>query len=167
VHNRSPRRFLNDIGWRGFLAFELFVGGMIISPLLHTVFVATLLVQLLVGVPWTSFEADAWMAVHAVILVIGYGGALALMTVGLVRLGQQRLLLHQIALPVYWMLHSVATLRAAHELLVRPFFWAKTEHGKTRMTRTFARTESRHPRRMAPTLAPRDASPAGAVREQP
>jgi hypothetical protein len=46
------------------------------------------------------------------------------------------LLPHQLGLPLYWVLHSIATLRALHELLVRPYFWAKTEHGRTRMRRS-------------------------------
>ena len=38
----------------------------------------------------------------------------------------------QLLLPLYWLLHSVAAFRAAYELVVRPTYWAKTEHGMTR-----------------------------------
>jgi hypothetical protein len=68
-------------------------------------------------------------------LVVGYGGAVALVVAGLIRLRRPQLLLLQLTLPLYWVLHSAATLRAAHELLTRPFFWAKTEHGKARQRR--------------------------------
>ena len=40
-------------------------------------------------------------------------------------------------LPFYWVLHSIATVRAAIELLTRPHFWAKTTHGLTRLQRSF------------------------------
>ncbi len=32
VHNRDPRRLLRDLGWRGFLGFEILVGSLILSP---------------------------------------------------------------------------------------------------------------------------------------
>jgi len=133
VHNRSPRRLLEDIGWRGFLAFEIYVGSMIVSALLHMVFLASFVAALL-GLR-SGLVIDAWDAVSMLILLVGYGGAGALAVAGLLRLGQPRLLIRQLGLPLYWLLHSIATVRALHELLVRPYFWAKTEHGRTRMRR--------------------------------
>ena len=41
----------------------------------------------------------------------------------------------QFLLPFYWLLLSIATLRALHELLDRPFYWDKTEH-RTRAAKT-------------------------------
>ena len=134
VHNRSPRRFLEDIGWRGFLAFEIYIGSMIISALLHSVFLASFAASLLFGFR-TGLVTDVWDAASIAILLIGYSGAGALVVAGLLRLGQPKLLAYQLGLPLYWVLHSIATLRALHELLVRPYFWAKTEHGRTRMRR--------------------------------
>jgi len=134
VHNRSPRRFLEDIGWRGFLAFEIYIGSMIISALLHSVFLASFVASLVFGFR-TGLVFDIWDVVSMLILLLGYGGAGALVVVGLLRLGQPQLLPHQLGLPLYWVLHSIATLRALHELLFRPYFWAKTEHGRTRMRR--------------------------------
>ena len=46
VHNRRPFECLSDMGWTAFLAFEVYVGSMIVSALLHTVFVTSLLVSL-------------------------------------------------------------------------------------------------------------------------
>ena len=134
VHNRSPRRFLEDIGWRGFLAFEIYISSMIISALLHSVFLASFVAALVLG-SGAGLVFDGWDLASMAILLIGYGGAGSLVFAGLLRLGQPRLLLYQLALPLYWVLHSIATVRALHELLVRPYFWAKTEHGKTRMRR--------------------------------
>lgn len=134
VHNRSPRRFLEDIGWRGFLAFEIHIGSMIISALLHSVFLASFVASLVFGFR-TGPVFDIWDVVSMLILLLGYGGAGALVVVGLLRLGQLQLLPHQLGLPIYWVLHSIATVRALHELLVRPYFWAKTEHGRTKLKR--------------------------------
>ncbi|HEV7277095.1 MAG TPA: hypothetical protein VGN80_12480 [Devosiaceae bacterium] len=133
VHNRRAGELLDDIGWRGFLFFELFVGGMITASLLHTLFLATLLVRLALG---HSFALDdPWDLFCIAVLAAGYGGALVLVLAGLVRRRQWGLLPYQLLLPLYWVLHSLAAAKAAWELLRRPYFWGKTEHGRTRLPR--------------------------------
>lgn len=76
VHNRAPLRFLKEIGWRGFLGFQLLVGGMILASLLHTLFIASLLVRLglegVVGV----IPKDVWDWTSLAILASG--GAFAI-----------------------------------------------------------------------------------------
>jgi hypothetical protein len=133
VHNRSPRQLLADMGWRNFLAFEIYVSGLIVSALLHTVFLTTFLLRLATGEGFRL--SDPWDVAYLGVLVLGYGGSAALIAAGLVRAGQARLVPMQLLLPIYWLLHSAATVRAAHELLTRPYFWAKTAHGRTRVTR--------------------------------
>jgi cellulose synthase/poly-beta-1,6-N-acetylglucosamine synthase-like glycosyltransferase len=133
VHTRHPLVFIGDIGWRGFLAFELYVGSLIVSALLHTVFLVTAVARF--GLLPQGGRLDLWGVLYMLMLVVGYGGAVALVVAGLIRLQRPRLLILQLTLPLYWVLHSAATLRAAHELLTRPFFWAKTEHGKARRRR--------------------------------
>lgn len=134
VHNRSPLRFRADIGWRGFIAFQIHVGGLIATPLLHTVFVLALVGQWLSGQSGFGID-DGWDAAYLGILVLGYGSAVALTVAGLRRTGLSQVTAWQVLLPVYWMLHAVATIRAAIELLTRPYFWAKTVHGQTRVER--------------------------------
>lgn len=134
VHNRKPRRFLNEIGWRGFLAFQIYVGSMIISALVHSMFLIGVIGSMILGFR-SGLVFDVWDVVSMLILLVGYGGAGALVVAGMLRLGQPQLLIHQLGLPLYWVLHSIATMRALYELLVRPYFWAKTEHGRTRMQR--------------------------------
>lgn len=135
VHSRHPLAFIRDAGWRSFLAFEIYVGSLIVSALLHTAFLAIVCLRLAMGVPVFGEQFDIWGAVSVAALLTGYGGALFLMSAGVARLGRWHHLLLVPTLPIYWILHSAATLRAAHELVVRPFFWAKTEHGRTRVER--------------------------------
>ena len=133
VHNRRVGDFLRDIGWRNFLFFEIYVGSLILSSLLHTVFVVSLLVRGLLG-HWPRLD-DAVDAIYLTVLVIGYGATAVLFLGGIVRRRAWSLLPYQILQPVYWMLHSVAALRAAHQLMFRPYFWGKTAHGRTRARR--------------------------------
>jgi len=139
VHNRRPWMLWRDMGWRNFLAFEIHVGSLIVSPLLHTTFLAGLAVTLLLGRQPFGDVGPASLAALG-ILLLGYGGSFALVVAGLLRLGQRRLLLMQLLLPAYWVLHALATLRAGHQLLRRPHFWGKTTHGLTRLERSFSPT---------------------------
>jgi len=135
VHNRHPWQFLKDIGWRNFLIFQAFVGGMIISAPLHSVFFFVLTWRIMAGYGTGNFWSNPWEIIQIIILVAGYGAAIAVSSMGLVKLGLSHLIKYQILLPFYWMLNSLAALLAAYELLTRPYFWAKTKHGITRFAR--------------------------------
>lgn len=134
VHNRSVGRFIADIGWRNFLFFEIYVGSLIISSLLHTVFVLSFVVRAALG-SWPRLDDPVDLA-YLAILVLGYASTVVLVLAGLVRRGAWHLMPQQLLLPVYWFMHSVAALRAAHQLLFRPYYWGKTTHGQTRQART-------------------------------
>ncbi|MDB5528233.1 MAG: glycosyltransferase [Devosia sp.] len=128
VHNRHPGTLLAQMGWRSMLAFEIVVLSMILSPLLHTALLPILLVQALLGQPVFGAMGWNWASLNLGLLCFGYASSLALTLVGLHRQRRYRLFALQLLLPFYWLLLAVATLRALHELLDRPFYWAKTEH---------------------------------------
>ena len=79
-----------DLGWRSFLGFELYFGAQILSPILHILFVAGLLVQLIETrqPPFMPFDLRAALALT--VFVTGYGGSFAGTLVGLWRTGQRR-----------------------------------------------------------------------------
>ncbi|HEX4296939.1 MAG TPA: glycosyltransferase family 2 protein, partial [Devosia sp.] len=135
VHNRAPLQFLRDAGWRGFLGFQVLVGGMILTSLLHTFFIASLLLRLGLEGVVGLVPKDLWDWLSVAILVSGYGGAFAIQVSGLIHQRAYHLLPIQLLLPAYWFLHSFAALRAAWELVDRPDYWAKTRHGVTRLKR--------------------------------
>ncbi len=135
VHNRHPVKFLKDIGWRNFLVFQAIVGGMIITAPLHTVFFSVVAWRLLDGAGTAQTVINPWGVVQLVILTVGYSAAFVVSAMGLHRLGLNHLIKYQLLLPFYWVLASLAALLAIYELLTRPYFWAKTEHGLTQFTR--------------------------------
>lgn len=135
VHNRHPIIFLRDIGWRNFLIFQAFVGGMIISAPLHSVFATVLLIRIVMGWNTGMLPNDIWSFMQIGILVVGYGSAIIISILGLKRIGLSRLGYYQLLLPVYWILNSLAAVIALFELLKRPYYWAKTKHGITRYAR--------------------------------
>ena len=142
VHNRNPLELLRDLGWGGFLGFHIYVGSMILSAPLHSIF---LISSIVAGfLPHRAVAFSAWDLATAAVIFIGYGGPAALVVAGLARLDRRDLLVQQLLLPFYWLLHSVAAVRALWELVTRPYFWAKTEHGRTRAKRSGA--VARHPK---------------------
>lgn len=40
--------------------------------------------------------------------------------------------------PFYWILHSIAAYKALWQLIVRPHYWEKTDHGLTGVDHTTA-----------------------------
>ena len=143
VHNRAPGLFLKDIGWRGFLGFEVLVGGMIVTSLLHTALVGSILIRLAFEGTAGLVPRDVWDWLSLAILVSGYAGAFAIQVSGLIHQRAYSLLPIQLVLPAYWFLHSFASLRAAYELIVRPVHWAKTTHGVTRLRRGVTAADGR------------------------
>jgi len=137
VHMRAPRTLLRELGVRGFVAFQIMIGGTILSALVHPWFYGLLALQLggeLLGLPETVVGLPFW-AVSVFSLIAGYATAMAL---GFLALRHRRLhrLQWQVPLmPLYWLLISVAAYRAVWQFAVAPFKWEKTEHGRQARTR--------------------------------
>ena len=97
-----------------------------------------------------------WGWANAAILVVGYSGAFAIVFAGLRRIGAGRkVFLYQLALPIYWVLHTIAAARAAYELFARPHYWAKTAHGRTRFVRRIGGMHTAARDRSAPAFIDR------------
>src|SRR5690606_27710676 len=89
-------------------------------------FVLVLLFKWLTG--GGGIDGSVWPLFYLGVLGLGYGSALAMTVLGLARVRKLDLLASQVLLPLYWLLMGVATVRAAYELLVRPFYWFKSPH---------------------------------------
>jgi cellulose synthase/poly-beta-1,6-N-acetylglucosamine synthase-like glycosyltransferase len=133
VHNRDPRRLLAEMGLPAMLAFEALVLGMIVAPILHCGFALVVLIRWASGT--AGMDGAIWTLLYLAVLALGYGSALALTARGLTRIGRTGLWFIQMLLPLYWLLIGLATIRAAHDLMVRPFYWFKSPHHPETATR--------------------------------
>lgn len=127
VHNSHPRLLRDMLGWRNMVAFEVFVGGMVISIALHAVFLMVTAARFGIDIV-TSGAAGLWSGASLIVLLLGYWGAAASSIIGLDRIGRPEIAPILVRLPLYWLMGWVATVRAAIELLHRPWYWAKTHH---------------------------------------
>lgn len=136
VHGRQPLRLVRELGWGNLVPLLLLTAGPFASALLHPLCVAWLIADVVRGVflttPGTTLGVVA-TALSLTNLAIGYGAAAWSCGLGLKRRGQFALAPILILLPFYWLLLSVAAWRAVAQLIVRPYWWDKTEHGLGRL----------------------------------
>ena len=130
VHLRRPRQLWQELGPRGFARFNLFVGGTPVIALLNPVFWALTLAWF-VGHP-TGIERVFPAPIYYIGLLSWVGGNFVfLYAVVLVALEADRADLFVAALlsPLYWVMMSVAAVKAAYQLVFQPSYWEKTVHG--------------------------------------
>lgn len=131
VHTRSPAKLIRDLGWRGFLGFNLISTGLIASSLLFPVYLA-----MFVAVAADPLHlwgdggvvASTIVGVNAFNLFAGYVAMVLLGRRALKLRGRQREAWALLLLPVYWLMVSLATYYALFQLIVRPHHWHKTPH---------------------------------------
>jgi len=129
VHMRHPRKVIKDMGWRQFFFFQLTFGGNIFLPLVNPLLWAvTLLTLLIPGVfQFLFFYPIAYVCIFN--LVVGN------LVYILLHLGPYILKKNYtsiplaIIIPLYWILISIGAWRGTTQLITRPFYWEKTEHG--------------------------------------
>ena len=164
---RSPRRLLTELGWPGFVVFQLMVGGTVLAALVHSLFVAALAWQS--AAAWLEFDSPNDMAgFYAITLLGGYLASMAIGAVGLARRRLLRCAWVLLLMPIYWLLLSIAAWRALFQLLRNPYRWEKTEHGLAKTSRLAAkfnimRDGGRRPARLTGSGADRQPLPRGAA----
>jgi glycosyltransferase XagB len=130
VHMRNPVQLYRELGTRGFLSFQLFVGGNVLSNMANVVLIVIFVAGVAVGsdrmsalFPHPTIEV-AWLN-----LIAGNVFLLALNLLAVWRRRLYSLMPFVVTVPIYWLLASVAAYRALYQLFFHPSQWEKTEHG--------------------------------------
>jgi glycosyltransferase XagB len=132
VHNRNPVKLLRTIGLKAWLSYNLFIGGtftvFLINPIMWTLFMVWVLFQ----PDWMTRLFAGWVWQFASFsLVIGNLLAIAMNMLAALRRRKYRLAVLSLTNPLYWVLHSVAAYMGLWQLITKPFYWEKTDHGLT------------------------------------
>ena len=130
VHARHPVQLYRELGFAGFVGFNVLVGATPILALLNPLF-------WLLAVLWFAGHIDliqaifpAWLYYPAMISLILGNFVAFYRTLLMVRTGgYPRLALAVTLSPLYWVMMSIAALRAILQLLINPWHWEKTMHG--------------------------------------
>jgi len=133
VHLRHPAQALNDLSFKGVLSFLFFVSGTPIANLLN-------LVMWTITALWLSGLSSALtdiippqiMLLGFVSLVAGNSFFIFLHLIPMLIKKKWDVALASLLLPIYWLMMSLASLRAVWQLIANPHLWEKTEHGLVR-----------------------------------
>lgn len=121
-----------EMGPGAFLNFQLLIGGMLLSSLLHPLIVVllTIDVRAMMEAPVGDLPLSA-VLLFAVDLANILGSYLVFVALGLnVMTDHEKRLVgwRWVGIPLYWLMTSHAAWRAIIELKLKPFHWNKTPH---------------------------------------
>jgi cellulose synthase/poly-beta-1,6-N-acetylglucosamine synthase-like glycosyltransferase len=134
VQMRHPLRLWRDLGWRGFVDFQMLVGGstlvLLVNPLM---WLLTLAYILGAGTPVDAYIETLFPATlyYPAVLSLTLGNFIFFYANAYVCVRHDYISLTRYALltPFYWLLMSLGAWTGMISLVRNPFYWAKTEHG--------------------------------------
>ena len=130
VHMRNPVALRRSLGWRGFWGFQMTVGGSFLCFLLNPVY--WLMTALWFLTHWSVISTIFPPLVYGLGLVCCFVGNFAfiyLAVAGCMQRGYFDLVKYAILTPVYWLMMSLGAYKGFLQLITRPHYWEKTQHG--------------------------------------
>jgi len=130
VQMRHPLRLLREVGPRRWLAMHLTLGGTYAVSLLNLCMWIMFALWVMAQLDFITYLFPGWIYFMAMVeLLIGnfYFFYLNLLTAN--RHDDHRLAHIALISPVYWVMISVAMVKASLQLFNKPAFWEKTFHG--------------------------------------
>ncbi|MEX5272272.1 glycosyltransferase family 2 protein, partial [Kocuria sabuli] len=130
VHMRRPVAVHRELGWRGALGLHLFVLGTPLTALLNPIFWALAIAWYVQGPQGVSLLFPP--AVYYIALACFLIGNVAVIYVNLLTtrvINKPDLLGAALLVPGYWVMMSIAAVKAAYQLVFNPSYWEKTSHG--------------------------------------
>ncbi|MFB9950043.1 glycosyltransferase family 2 protein [Rhizobium puerariae] len=129
---RNPHRLAREMGLPAFGIFQLMIGGMLISSLLHPLIIVFMGIGLhsMLQAPAGHIPAGTFslFVIDSVNILGSYLIFLGLGMGSMIHYEKRLIGWRWIGVPLYWLMTSAAAWRAVLELHSRPFFWNKTPH---------------------------------------
>ena len=135
VHMRKPRELHRKLGAVGFWGFQFFIGGTVVCALLNPV-LWLLFAGWLMGL-FTDLESifpPLVVSLSLFNLLIGNCSMIYFFMLGAYKRGYYNLLGYALTAPVYWAMMSIAGYKGLWQLIHKPFYWEKTQHGVSKHT---------------------------------
>jgi cellulose synthase/poly-beta-1,6-N-acetylglucosamine synthase-like glycosyltransferase len=134
VHMRNPAKLIKKIGWRGFLGFNFFVGATPITFLVYPILLLVFLAYVVFSISYIKLLFPDWVLFISIFNLMV--GNILMIYVNMIAVFKRRfyeLILFAIANPIYWLIHSVAAYKGLYQLVMKPFYWEKTNHGLSKV----------------------------------
>ncbi|HEX7225339.1 MAG TPA: glycosyltransferase [Candidatus Limnocylindria bacterium] len=130
VHMRQPRQLWEDLGPAGMLGFHLFVGGTPLLALVNPLFWALTAIWFISPLEFIRELFPFWIYYIALFcLAFGNISFVYANMVAARQHGRPELVIAAMLSPFYWVMMSIAALKALIQLITAPSFWEKTTHG--------------------------------------
>lgn len=135
VHMRNPASLIRRIGWQGFFGFNFFIGGTSFTFLLYPILLLFFLFYLVFNFAFVRQLFPDWVLYIATFNFIA--GNVLMVYINMLAVFKRRyyeLILFAILNPLYWLMHSIAAYKGLWQLIYKPFYWEKTNHGLTKVS---------------------------------
>lgn len=133
VNMRRPWRYLRTGGLRDFLSLQLVIGGktafLFLNPLLWLLFILYLGLNQFVAVTYHQLFPKPLLYSGTFTLVFGNFFYIYMYLLACYRRKQYPLMKWALLIPLYWIMMSMAACIALFQLIIKPHYWEKTEHG--------------------------------------
>jgi glycosyltransferase XagB len=130
VHMRNPVALWKKLGWKGFLGFNFFIGATPVTFLVYPLLLCIFFAYVILDLETIRTLFPDWVLFMSIINLMV--GNILMIYVNMMAVFKRRyyeLILFAVANPVYWLLHSWAAYKGLYQLVVKPFYWEKTNHG--------------------------------------
>lgn len=132
VHARRPRALMRQIGFWRFCSFVLLIAGTPATFLGVLPFYILTMLSLALPTDFVAQFFPVWLLwVCFLNFIIGSSVMVYLSMMGPYKRGTFALVPWALLNPLYWILHSIASYKALWQLITKPHYWEKTEHGLT------------------------------------
>ncbi|GBD19277.1 Beta-monoglucosyldiacylglycerol synthase [bacterium HR27] len=143
VHTRHPFRLLRSAGVRNALGFLLLIGGTPFAFLSLIPLWSLTLIWLLTRTHlFDVLFPPVVLYISLFNLLIGNGVMSYLGMMAGFKRRRYDLVPFALLNPLYWILHSIAAYKAVWQLVTKPFYWEKTQHGLSRYLKPSAESGS-------------------------
>ncbi|HLY29632.1 MAG TPA: glycosyltransferase, partial [Ktedonobacterales bacterium] len=133
IHMRRPWRYLTEGRLQDFIWLQLFVGGrsatLLINPIMWLLLLLYILFRPVVAPTYAELYPRFILYIAAGSLIFGNFLFLYSQLIGCIQRKQYGLAFATLLIPIYWALMSFAAYIAFYQLLTKPHYWEKTQHG--------------------------------------
>jgi cellulose synthase/poly-beta-1,6-N-acetylglucosamine synthase-like glycosyltransferase len=133
INMRQPLRYLRKGGMRDFFSLQFVIGGktafLFLNPLLWLLFILYFAFNSFVAASFQQLFPRPVLYAGTFTLVFGNFFYIYTYLLACFRRKQYQLIKWALLIPLYWAMMSVAAGMALYQLIVKPHYWEKTEHG--------------------------------------
>jgi len=130
VHMRHPWQLLRQLGPGAFFSFQMTIGGSVVCFLLNPIYWLMTILWFATQAPFISslFPTPIY-ALGTFCLLVANFVFVYIAVIGCLNRGYYDLVKYSVLTPLYWLMMSIGAYKAGAQLITRPHYWEKTEHG--------------------------------------